>query len=371
MQIGLDTVAMKADLYGVGNYIRNLVCGLLAAESEDRYILITSESGIHHLLPLANAVSLESCPTSRPLRICWEQAVLPRILKARKVELFHGLASVLPLRRCCRRVVTVHDLTTVLMPDCHTVTRRSYLRWMIPKACDRADGIIAVSESTRDDLVTHLRISPQKIFVVHLGVAEAFRPVSDMAQLLKVRRKYGLPEKFILYVGTLEPRKNVKTLVTAYEQAGDVLREFSLVLAGSLGWGYQPLLRQISSSPVGDRIILPGYIAAEDLPAIFSAASVFVYPSLYEGFGLPILEAMACGTPVITSNVSSMPEVAGDAALLFDPGSPTDLLVAIRKVLAEVEVRNSLAERGIARARFFTWEQTARKTRQVYAQLAG
>jgi glycosyltransferase involved in cell wall biosynthesis len=371
MQIGLDTVAMKKELYGIGNYIKNLVFALLSTAPEDDYLLVTSRGNREHFAPLGKNVSFESCPASRPLRICWEQAVLPRILKARNVDLFHGLASVLPLRTSCRCVATVHDLTTFLAPERHTAARRTYLRWMIPRACRRADAIIAVSESTRDDLVKFLRVPPGKISVIHLGVAESFRPVEDADTLLQVRRKYGLPEKFILYLGLVEPRKNLGTLVAAYREAEEVNREFSLVLAGSLGWDYQPLIRQIRSSAAGDRILLPGYIRAEDLPAVYSASSLFVYPSLYEGFGLPVLEAMACGTPVITSNVSSLPEVAGEAALLVDPRSPHELAAAMRKLLANEDVRKSFSERGLVRARSFSWSQTARKTLEVYAQLAG
>jgi glycosyltransferase involved in cell wall biosynthesis len=371
MEIGLDTVAMKSELYGIGNYINSLVISLLSGLSEDRYLLITSQSGKRHFERLGESVSLETCPANRFLRIYWEQVQLPGILKSRRLQLFHGLASVAPLLITCPSVLTVHDLTTLLTPDHHTVARRSYLRWMIPRACRRADAIIAVSESTRDDLVEQLEIPGEKISVVYLGVSKTFRPIKDPEELLRVRRKYNLPEKFILYVGLIEPRKNLDTLIAAYEAAEDVHREVSLVLAGSLGWRYQPLLSRIRSSKVARRIFMPGYIKSEDLAAVYGASSLFVYPSLYEGFGLPILEAMACGTPVITSNISSMPEVAGEAALLIDPHSPSDLASAMRRVLAEPAVSSSLSERGKLRAQSFTWDETARKTRQVYEQLVG
>jgi glycosyltransferase involved in cell wall biosynthesis len=371
MQIGLDTVVLKKELRGIGSYIKNLVFALLSTAPQDDYFLITSRSNIHHFDPIKDKVRISSCPASKLLRVCWEQAVLPEILKARRIDLFHGLAHSLPLRRSCRYVTTIHDLTTYVMPEQHTPGRRSYLRWMIPQACRRAEGIIAVSENTRNDLVRLLRVPHEKIFVVPLGVDPTLRPVQDPDELLAVRQKYGLPKKFILYLGAIEPRKNLHTLVKAFQEAEDLHREFALVLAGSLGWGYGPLLRQVKSSAVRDRIIFPGYVSADDLAAVYGASSLFVYPSLYEGFGLPVLEAMACGTPVVTSNVSSLPEVAGDAALFVDPHSASELAAAMRRILAHEDVRQTLSRRGILRARAFDWDRTALKTREVYARLVG
>ena len=231
-----------------------------------------------------------------------------------------------------------------------------------------ADAIIAVSQSTKSDLLQLACIPPEKISVVSLGVDPRFRPVKNEDDLRSVRRKYKLPRPFILFIGMIEPRKNLETLVDSY-LSGHFFDRFDMVLAGSLGWGYSPLLQKIATSGKADRIHLPGYVEDRDLPALYSAAEVFVYPSIFEGFGLPVLESMACGTPVITSSVSSLPEVAGDAALLVDPRDHSPLTSALQKLLANKSLRGEFATRGLARAASFSWDQTAQKTLSVYQHL--
>lgn len=371
MQIGLDAAALKNQPHGIGNYIKNLVLALPTVAPEEQYSIFLPRRNIRQFSSLTQRVCLEPCPSSRFFRVLWEQAALPWILKVRKVDVFHGLASAVPPQSTCPSVVTIHDLTTHIMPKQHTAGRSSYLRWMIPQSCRRADAIIAVSESTRRDLVSVLQVPSKKIVVIPLGVDDSFHKVLDPDVLFAVRRKYNLPEEYILYLGVIEPRKNLGNLVRAYQQAADIHEHVPLVLAGSLGWGYKPLLREITESPVRDRVFLSGHIQQEDLAAVYSAASLFVYPSLYEGFGLPVLEAMACGTPVITSNIASLPEVAGEAAILVDPHSPHDIAEAIRRVLAHPDLRQQLSQRGVLRARSFRWDYTARQTHHVYAQLLG
>jgi len=229
---------------------------------------------------------------------------------------------------------------------------------MIPQMARRSEKVIAISESTKRDIVSLLEIEEEKISVTHLGVDKRFRPVTEEQELAGVRRKYNLPPKYILYVGLIEPRKNLEALVDAYH-ADSLHTEFDLVLAGNLGWGYAPLLEKVANSRIRNRIHMPGYIADTDLPALFSMAATFAYPSVYEGFGLPVLEAMACGTPVITSQVSSLPEVAGDAAILVDPSDRKALALALQKVLSDDHLRKSLSEKGIRRARLFTWEKNS------------
>jgi glycosyltransferase involved in cell wall biosynthesis len=209
-----------------------------------------------------------------------------------------------------------------------------------------------------------------KISVVHLGVEARFQPIREESQLTATRQKYGLPGKFVLFVGLIEPRKNLETLVDAY-LADSLCEGFDLVLAGNLGWDYSRLLKKVAASGVRNRIHMPGYIDDADLPALYSMAAAFVYPSLYEGFGLPVLEAMACGAPVITSGVSSLPEVAGDAAILVDPRDCRAVAGALRMVLGDEELREDLSQRGRQRSQLFTWERTAGKTLDVYRAAAG
>ncbi|HVS88018.1 MAG TPA: glycosyltransferase family 1 protein [Candidatus Acidoferrum sp.] len=261
-------------------------------------------------------------------------------------------------------------MTFHLTPSRHALHKRVYFHTMIPAMVRRSDAVITISESTKRDLLALLKAKEEKISVVHLGVDARFQPLKDEGQLAKIRQKYSLPREFILFVGLIEPRKNLETLVDAY-LAASISGQFDLVLAGSMGWGYSGLMQKIANSHVGSRIRMPGYVADADLPALYSLATVFVYPSLYEGFGLPVLEAMACGAPVITSCVSSLPEVAGDAAVLIDPSDAGALTLALQQVLRDSQLRKSLSQRARQRAQLFTWEQTAQKTLDIYRTIAG
>jgi len=368
MRIAINTMAMKRELYGVGNYIKNFVRALAAIDRENDYVLFASTDNKCHLTGLGENFSIELAPSNRMLRLPWEQSVLPLRLKQKRIDVCHGATFVTPLLKTCGHVVSIHDMTFHLTPERHSPFKRAYFRAMIPEMVRRSEKVIAISESTKRDLVRLMDIDEEKICVTHLGVDTRFRPITDEEELTKVRQKYNLPAKYILYVGLIEPRKNVEALVDAYH-TDSMHTEFELVLAGNLGWGYAPLLEKIRKSQLRDRIRMPGYVADSDLPALFSMAATFVYPSAYEGFGLPVLEAMACGAPVITSQVSSLPEVAGDAAILVDPSDPRALVTALQRVLADDQLRRSLSEKGIQRARLFTWEKTAQKTLGVYNEI--
>jgi len=241
---------------------------------------------------------------------------------------------------------------------------------MVQAAILRSDRVIAVSESTKRDILKIVRTDEKKVCVIHHGVDAQFQPITDEEKLARIREKYGLRRKFILFVGVIEPRKNLETLVDAY-LADSLSGEFDLVLAGNLGWGYSTLMQKIANARAEDCIRMPGYIADGDLAALYSSATAFVYPSLYEGFGLPVLEAMACGIPVITSSFSSLPEIAGDAAILVDPHDRSALASALRKVLKDDRLRQDLSRRGRQQSQLFSWEQTARKTLKAYSRASG
>jgi len=361
---------MRRELFGAGNYVKNLVLSLSKLDQNNEYLLFASQQNAHHLRDLGSNFRIEYAPGNRFLRLPWEQTVLPLRLKKERIDAYHGPTFVAPLLKTCRQAVSILDMTFHLTPERHSLLKRAYFRFMIPQMARRCEKVIAISESTKRDLVSLLEIQAEKICVTHLGVDKRFRPATEEQELARVRRKYNLPSKYILYVGVIEPRKNLETLVDAY-QADSFHGEFDLVLAGSLGWGFTRLLEKIANSHVRNRIQMPGYVADADLPALFNMAAVFVYPSVYEGFGLPVLEAMACGTPVITSQVSSLPEVAGDAAILVDPSDPKAFASALQNVLGDDHLRKSLSERGIQRARLFTWEKTAQKTLEVYRGILG
>jgi glycosyltransferase involved in cell wall biosynthesis len=274
--------------------------------------------------------------------------------------------------RTFRTVLTVHDLSHVHHPqDTYPAMARKLAR-DLPRQVDRAHAILADSESTKRDVIAHLGVPRPRIHVVYPGVASSFRPVGDKAAQEACRRRYGLPERFLLHVGTLEPRKNLTRLIEAFRRLTEEPRfDLGLVLVGGKGWHDDAITRAIDEFPRAGRIVLTGRVPREDLPLIYSLAEVFVFPSLYEGFGLPVLEAMACGTPVITSSVSSLPEVAGDAALLVDPESVTEIAAAVRGVTADPELSGLLRRLGLARAAAFPWDATARKISALFEETVG
>lgn len=271
-----------------------------------------------------------------------------------------------------RHIITVHDLAFEHYPEFFS---REKLWWhthlMVPRTqLKKAHRILAVSQSTKKDLTRLYRISENKIEVICPGVDGEFRPLEESHQdIAAARKKYGLPEKFILFFGTIEPRKNVTGLIKAFEifRANDTLKAISykLVIAGTKGWLCGEIFESAKRSPLASDIIFTGFIAPEDKPALYNAADVFVYPSFFEGFGFPPLEAMACGTPVITSNRSSLPEVAGDAALLVDPYRSDEMADAFLTLLQDKEAGAALVKRGLERAKRFSWDACAEKTLSV------
>jgi glycosyltransferase involved in cell wall biosynthesis len=256
---------------------------------------------------------------------------------------------------------------------------RLYLALMMPRFLARADRIIAVSEATRRDALRFYRLNPAKIDVIPEGVEPRFRPEADPARLEAVRRKFALPRRFILYVGTIEPRKNLPTLLDAYAALRAQHPDVGLVIAGGTGWLYQSFFDRLRALSLEAHVALTGYVPDDDLPTLLSAAEVFAFPSTFEGFGLPPLEAMACGTPVLCSNASSLPEVVGDsssgsgqsAGLLLPPHDARAWVEALARVLTDPALRADLRARGLARAALFSWGEAARRTLDVYRRAMG
>jgi glycosyltransferase involved in cell wall biosynthesis len=259
----------------------------------------------------------------------------------------------------------VHDLIFRHLPEHHKLLNRWYLNWALPLYCRRATHIIAISECTREDLIEAYELTPGKISVIGEAADPRFKPQSA-DRVAAVRRRYGLPERYLLFVGTIEPRKNLTRLLHAFE----VLRQEGLVdglvLVGKRGWLYDDFFAELERSPARGAVILPGYVPDEDLPAVYAGARALAFPSLYEGFGLPVLEAMASGTPVTCSGTSSLPEVAGDAAITFDPTSEEGIVHALRRLLGDPDLQQELAQRGLRRAGQFSWDRVASHTEAVY-----
>ena len=282
-----------------------------------------------------------------------------------KGRLFHATEHLLlPLKRM-PTVLTVHDLIFRHLPEHHKRLNRWYLNWSLPLYCRRATTVIAVSECTRRDLMTAYGLPAEKIVVVHEAADPRFRPQST-ERIDAVRERYRLPERYVLFVGTIEPRKNLTRLLHAFETVHTEGLTDALVLVGSRGWLYEGFFEELERSPANRAVIMPGYVPDEDLPAIYAGAQLLAFPSLYEGFGLPLLEAMACGTPVACSGTSSLPEVGGDAARYFDPVSEAAITEALRSLLGDDTALRELAERGLARAARFSWDRVADETESIY-----
>jgi glycosyltransferase involved in cell wall biosynthesis len=260
--------------------------------------------------------------------------------------------------------VTVHDLGYLYYPRMHTEQDYRYLDWSTKFSARRASRIMADSETTRQDLIKHYAISPEKIDVVYPGVDETLNVVHDPETLAAIRKKYDLPERYLLFIGTLQPRKNVGRLIKAFNQwrteSGSQNQDVVLALAGRPGWLYDP-----SWQEGVENVEVLGYVEDEDISALYSGALAFLMPSLFEGFGFPILEAMRCETPVLCSNTSSMPELAGDAAILVDPIDVKAIAAGIDKLVSDAKLRAALVERGKVQAAKFTWEAAARNALAV------
>jgi len=282
------------------------------------------------------------------------------------VDLLHALAFVTPLLSPCPAVVTVYDLSFLLYPESFKRFKRFYLGTFTRLSARKARRIITISESTKRDVVRLLGVSPEKVEVVYCGIDDAFHPLAE-DQAAALRSKRGLPERFVLFVGTIEPRKNIGRLIEAYARLRSASsRGVKLVIGGAKGWLYEDVFARVEELGLEGQVMFPGYIPASELPLWYNAAELFVYPSLYEGFGLPPLEAMACGTPVITANTSSLPEVVGEAGLTVDPLDVEGLAEAMRRVLGNEALQQEMRERGLQRAKGFSWMKTAQETMQVY-----
>ncbi|MCU0493532.1 MAG: glycosyltransferase family 4 protein, partial [Chloroflexaceae bacterium] len=279
-----------------------------------------------------------------------------------------------------RNVVTIHDLGYLAFPQAHTARRRMELHLTTRWSAHAASQVIAISQATKDDLVHHYSVNPDKVSVVHHGLSPQFHPVEDPAVRAAVQRRYGISSPYLLYVGTVQPRKNLARLLAAFGQLlaigdlrseiGDQGTNLTLVIAGKKGWLTEEIEGQAARAGLGQRVHFTGYVADDDLPALLSGALAFVFPSLYEGFGMPVLEAMACGTPVLTSTTTSLPEVAADAALLVDPTDTDAIARGLARLVAEPALRSELRQRGLARAAQFTWARCAAETLAVLRDVA-
>ncbi len=302
--------------------------------------------------------------TESPLRrILWEQFAQPAQLG--EFDLYHGMAFASPLLLTKPSVITVYDLSFIHYPQVLTTARRLYLRLFTALSCRRARRIIAISRSTARDVTSSFGIPPENIDIALPGydsVAYHPLPAQDIAEF---RTRHNLPERFWLFVGTLEPRKNLPMLLEAYAALPKSER-LPLILGGGKGWGYDAIFSAIERYNLKDEVRLPGYLSLEELPLWYNSAEVFIYPSIFEGFGIPVLEAMACGTPVMTSNASSLPEVAGSAGLCLPPQDVSAWTDALRRVSSDTDWHSEASHKGLEEAKKFSWQAAAQQTIASY-----
>ncbi len=372
MRVAIDYTPAYEQGGGIGRYVRELVAALARVDAETDYRLFVSGARRRDLSPPPGS-NFQWTPTPiSPLWLArlWHRARVPLPVEAftGRIDLYHATDFVLPpTLPDTRTLLTVHDLSFARVPESASPSLRAYLDRVVPRSVARADHVLADSQATKDDLIALFGVSPDKITVLLSGVDSRFRRVDDPATQARVREKYAIGGRpYIFAVGTVQPRKNYSRLIEAVAGLRDKGHDVDLVIAGGKGWLEDPIYAAIRDHGMSDHVHMIGFADDADLPALYSAARCLAFPSLYEGFGLPILEAMACGTPVVTSNVSSLPEVAGDAALLIDPYDLDALTDALERLVNDEELRSQLGLRGTRHVHFFRWERAAMKLKNIY-----
>ena len=370
MKIAIDIRTINKPRSGVGYYVTNLIHEFQKIDKENSYCLI-SNNGVYES-EFKNQPNFENYNTwisneNHVVGDLWESLFLPRLLKRRGADVFHGPAFMIPLRPAgLKTVVTIHDIVAFIKPETVPLKYALYMRMLIRMVVEKADKVITPSESTKKDLIERLGVPESKIDVVYEAVSPSFTPSNGATRPVDIRQRFGIRDKYMLFVGNLEPRKNLIRLLKAFEIAREKLGDtYQLVICGKKGWLYKDILHTYEAVNKGD-VILTNYVGDEDLINLYRSADMFVFPTLYEGFGLPVLEAMGCGAPVITSNISSLPEIAGEAAVLIDPLDVGQISDAMVKIAFSEDRRRELREKGLAQASRFSWTQTARRTLDVY-----
>ena len=371
MRIAFDGTTLTPGRTGVGYYTEHLLQHLAReVETTGDEIVVVSNQPIDTQAPLPKHVRVHDGHRF-PIRIGWMQLRAARALESLRPDVAHFTNGMIPFGSPVSTIVTVHDMSLRLYPRCHPVRRLILNRPLMHVAIRQAASIVTVSNSARRDLLRLHGVSPDRVSVVHEAASPAFQPIRDRALLEAARARYALPDRFILYVGTIEPRKNLTRLAEAFAHARRAGIPHHLVCAGPYGWASRDLTGHIERLGIRDAVHFTGYVPFEDLPAIYNLGEFFVFPSLYEGFGLPVVEAMASGIPVLTSNTSSLGEIAGDAAETVDPTDTEAMADAIRRLATDADRRRHFAERGAERARAFSWTRTAKEMLGVYQRAAG
>ena len=386
MRIGIDCRKIlnpeKGESAGVGHYTYHLVLNLLQLDTQNEYVLFFDRSVRSKRIAKFKKpnTTIRYFPFSQYTRFLPErytQYLISAMLEREKLDVFHATISELPKNYSGFSVITLHDLAEFKTPESFPRKDREELCRRTADALNKADRIITVSNATKDDLLYLFEIDPNRVQVIYHGVDKRFFETNSKEEIQRVKNKFKITDNYILYLGTIEPRKNILRLVRAFEELkkqhradSDVTEKYQLVLAGGLGYGAKSKIQKIQQSEFKSDIIIPGYIKPDDIGALYQGASVFAFPSLYEGFGIPALEAMAKSVPVLASNLPSLPEIVSSAAYLVNPLEEKEIFKGLFKLITDQNLRGQLITAGIKRAHEFVWADTARQTLQVYKSRA-
>ncbi len=364
MQVGIDARLIYHQPAGISRYTKHLIEELALLDRETTYTVFQHRK---HREPMATAPNFLRCTLFTPVHTRVEQPMLAAELSFHSLDLLHSTDFIPPLYSKIPSVITVHDLAFLRWPHFLTESHAAYYS-QIDRAVRHAQHIIVPSESTKNDVVGQLGASPKKISVIYEAAASLYRPLPKAQCRAAMQAKYGIPEKYVFFVSTIEPRKNIGGLLNAFHYLREHynVEDVGLVLAGKPGWLYEEVYRRVEELDLKQSTFFVGRVPDEDLRQMFVGARCHVHPAFYEGFGLSPLEAMACGTPTIVGNTSSMPEVVGDAGLIVDPSDWKEIAVAIHRLLTDDELHQELCQKGLQRASVFSWSRAAAETLAVY-----
>ena len=365
---------------GISNFTFNFCKNLPKIDKENEYILFTNSYGYFRSLKeniesigIGKSPNISTQISRVPrtfLELMWKYIHIPSVeyLMHEKIDIFHITGVINPPLRSAKLIATIYDLISLKFPNFFEKKLIKHFNYYFKSVIPKSDVIITISNSTKEDILEYFNIPENKVEVVVPGFDnELYRQIQDKNMIDKVKAKYGIDKKYILFVGTLEPRKNLVKLIKAFSILPEYLKsDYLLVICGRKGWFFEEIFETVKELKLEEKVVFTGYIPDEDIPLLMNGAEIFVYPSLYEGFGLPPLEAMACGTPVISSKVSSLPEVIGDAGILINPNDVEELSNAILRVLINNELRAQLSEKGLKQASKFSWKRTTSKIVEVY-----
>jgi glycosyltransferase involved in cell wall biosynthesis len=371
MKIGIDGRAAK--WYrgtGIGTYTHQLISSLNSLDKSNKYLLFMPQSCSCDIDYRSN-FDVKSI-TENNKNSFWDEVNIPNILQGSDIEIYHVPQNGIGMSKDkrCKTIITLHDIIPYKMPNTVGPNYLKIFLDQLPKILSNCDGIITVSNYSKNDIIKEFNFPEEKIFVTHLAPEEIYRPLNKEFSKALINKIYSIQGDFILYIGGFSPRKNILGLIDAFSKfLSSTKRKISLVIAGNKGLSYNIYLNRVHELHIEDSVIFPGFISMEHLPYLYNAAELFVYPSFYEGFGLPPIEAMACGVPVITSNTTSIPEIVGDSAILIDPNETDEIYNAILNVIEDETLGKNLIARGLKRSSELTWKDTAAKTIKAYERI--